>query len=346
MDRSPYLLRQTKTRAPAAGTCKTGAPGRDPTPESGDDRGEPQMPDTPTPAQPRKAQQGLARRPRQNRGDVGSSSQSGRASSRQYCTPKCLGGLVAGGVLDKECPNVSLHRGTDGDGHHPVGHAAWLGLLRKQLGQTLDEGFVPLGKQGARGVLFQVTLLVYGYTFVSKATTASFVRELEHEAKVYERLWPLQGVRVPVFLGAVDLREVGRTYYYDIQVHLIHFMLLSWGGSSLDEVDVDVSDRAKVKQEVVQSVRALHVHGVAHTDVREANVLLDKETGRVMVIDFEQALLAEHSRPALAPVVPNKRTRRAETVDINPTARKLISRDDIIRRKMQDDISSVTALWF
>lgn len=27
--------------------------------------------------------------------------------------------------------------------------------------------FVPLGKQGARGVLFRVTLLIYGYNFVS-----------------------------------------------------------------------------------------------------------------------------------------------------------------------------------
>lgn len=45
------------------------------------------------------------------------------------------------------------------------------------------------------------------------------------------------GVRLPVFLGSVDLRDVGRTYYYDIEVCLAHFMLLSWGGSSLDETE-------------------------------------------------------------------------------------------------------------
>jgi hypothetical protein len=43
-------------------------------------------------------------------------------------------------------------------------------------------------------------------------------------------------------------------------------MLLSWGGRSLGAAEVP--DRAKVQREVVRSVRALHTHGVAHTDVR------------------------------------------------------------------------------
>jgi len=40
-------------------------------------------------------------------------------------------------------------------------------------------------------------------------------------------------------------------------------------------------------------VRALHVHGVVHTDSRDANVLWDLETERVMIIDFEHAVLME-----------------------------------------------------
>jgi hypothetical protein len=79
-------------------------------------------------------------------------------------------------------------------------------------------GSLPLRKQGARGVLLQIILLAYGYTFVSKAITTRFVRELEHEAKVYDRLQPIQGSHVPVFLGTVNLRELGRIYYYDIHV--------------------------------------------------------------------------------------------------------------------------------
>ncbi len=173
------------------------------------------MPGTPIPAQPGKAQRGLARRPRRNSSDLGSSSRGGKATNRSYCSQKCLLGLVAGENLDEECPNIAFYRGEHNDRRHPVDHTTWLVLLREQLGQSLDDGVVFFGKQGARGVLFQVTLLGYGYTFVSKAITIRFVRELEHEANVYEHLRPLQGVRVPVFLGVVDLREVERTYYYD-----------------------------------------------------------------------------------------------------------------------------------
>jgi len=68
----------------------------------------------------------------------------------------------------------------------------------------LHDVIIPLGRQGARGALFQVSLVAYGYTFVSKATTARFVRELENEAKIYDYLHPIQGVRVPVFLGSVN----------------------------------------------------------------------------------------------------------------------------------------------
>ncbi|KAK4247704.1 hypothetical protein C7999DRAFT_41034 [Corynascus novoguineensis] len=319
-DRSPYLLRQTKARAAGRRDCKASPASRDPSPESDDDGGETRIPGTPTPAQPRKALRDPARRPRGNNGDVGPSPRSSTGSNRQYCTQTCL--------LDRR---------------HPVDHAAWLGLLHEQLGRTLDDGIVPLGKQGARGVLFQVTLLAYGYTFVSKATTARFVPELEHESKVYEHLRPLQGIRVPVFLGAVDLREVGRTYYYDIQVHIIYLVFLSWGGRRLGEIEV--WDKAKVKREVIQSVRALHVHGVVHTDVRDANVLWNEEMDRAMVIDFEQAVLAERPQSALAPVMPNKRARRTD-VDTNTTAGKLKSKRDATRLGMQDDILAAKMIFF
>ena len=62
-----------------------------------------------------------------------------------------------------------------------------------------------LRKRGARGFVFQVTLLRYGYTVVGKATRADFVPELKHESNIYRRLRELLGVRVPVLLGTVDL---------------------------------------------------------------------------------------------------------------------------------------------
>lgn len=114
-------------------------------------------------------------------------------------------------------------------------------------------------------------------------------------------------------------------------------MFLSQGGNSLDEVDV--SDQAKVKRDVVTSVRALHGHGVVHTDVRDANVLWDGK--RVMLIDFEQAELVEPRR-ALDPVVPNKRLWRAEGTGETTADKRLKKRGDL---KMQKDIREVEGIF-
>ncbi|KAK3943777.1 hypothetical protein QBC46DRAFT_338119 [Diplogelasinospora grovesii] len=318
VDRSPYLLRRKKNQVLDPGCCKAILAGRGWSPEhSDDDGGRTQMPGTPTPAQTRRGgQRGLARRPHGDRGAGATSSHSGRVSNRQYCTQKCLLGLVAGGLLDEKCPNFA---------------------------RTLDDGIVRLGKQGARGVLFQITLLAYGYTFVSKATTARFRQELEHETNVYRRLRSLQGTCVPVFLGAADLRDVGRTYFYDFQVHITYLLFLSWGGVSLDEAGIWEA-KGKVTRLVVRSVRALHIHGVAHTDVRDANALWNRQTERAVVIDFEQAVLAEAPRPALSPVVPNKRRRCVKGMRINKPQGQLSSKigpipfsavqDDILAAKM------------
>jgi hypothetical protein len=51
--------------------------------------------------------------------------------------------------------------------------AGLLCSLHDQLKHSLDDGIVPLGNGGVRGVLFKVTLLGYGYTFVSKGTGES-----------------------------------------------------------------------------------------------------------------------------------------------------------------------------
>ncbi|TXB96577.1 hypothetical protein FocTR4_00012044 [Fusarium oxysporum f. sp. cubense] len=137
--------------------------------------------------------------------------------------------MAKGGFLNSKCPNVALHCKSCAPARtrHPVNHEEWLRLLWKQLKQSLDDGIRPLGEGGARGVLFQVTLLAHGYTFVSKGTVRAFIRDLEHEAAVYERLKPIQGVCVPVFLGAVDLRSINKTYYYDHRVYVVHMIFLS-----------------------------------------------------------------------------------------------------------------------
>lgn len=164
VDRPPYLLLRA-TKALAVGRTTTGGAGckDDPLgsrpPSSSresdeDDRSGARTP-PPTPVEPRLARHGMPQRPcGDSGGGAGSSSQRDGYSKRQYCTQECLLGLVTGRKLDDKCPNVSLYRGTDGDRHHhPIDHTTWL-CLREQLGRTLDDGVLPLGKQGARGVAF------------------------------------------------------------------------------------------------------------------------------------------------------------------------------------------------
>lgn len=117
-------------------------------------------------------------RERQGRPQAPGGSDTQGSSRRQYCTQKCLLGLVKGSLLDKKCPNITFHRGQKSSSYHPVDYTKWLQLLKEQLRRTLGDGVVRLEKQGARGVLFQVTLLMHGYTFVSKGTVQEFTEDL------------------------------------------------------------------------------------------------------------------------------------------------------------------------
>jgi hypothetical protein len=66
--------------------------------------------------------------------------------------------------------------------------------------------------------------------------------------------------------------------------------------------------------------------------VRDANVLLNMETSRIMVIDFEQVVLMERPRLALGPVVP-----------IDTTISKPKWKPNQL--KMQDDILAAMVLF-
>lgn len=216
---------------------------------------------------------------------------------------------------------MSLHskqpnnHGSQRRARHPIDHAKFLELLWEQLKRTLDDGITPLGLGGARGVLFRVSLLAYGYTFISKGTVRAFVRDLEHEAAIYQRLQAIQGIHVPVFLGAIDLRSMDRIYYYDHRVYVIHMTFLSWGGHDLDPTETAGGADEQLQGKAMQSLHAIHQQGVVHKDVRTANMLFNAEVNGVMMIDFERALLLEPPRRPLGQLVPNKRRRKPETGD-------------------------------
>ncbi|KAH7118405.1 hypothetical protein EDB81DRAFT_848123 [Dactylonectria macrodidyma] len=220
VDRSPYLLRGKNWKRVEDEPIKR--PTRKDGGEPSDDESGPHMPDTPSLTERRSGRGGrgeqggqgtrrsrriLERRPRGG----GGGGRGGRGGNNEqevpFCTQKCLLGLVRGGTLDPRCPNLALHN-RPGNNHrsnrhgsrracaaHPIAHTDFVELLREQLERTLDDRITPLASGGARGVLFKVTLLAYGYTFVSKGTVLAFIKDLEHEAAVYERLQPGMAMR-------------------------------------------------------------------------------------------------------------------------------------------------------
>ncbi|RKK30538.1 hypothetical protein BFJ66_g16262 [Fusarium oxysporum f. sp. cepae] len=191
----------------------------------------------------------------------------------------------------------------------------------KQLERSLDEGITRLRQGGTRSVLFQVTLLAYGYTFLGNGTVRAFVSHLTHEAAVYNRLSPLQGRDVPVFLGAIDLRVMDKIYYFVHRVYVVHITFLSWGGDSLaDALKTGGFTDKSLQSMAITALRAMHQEGVVHKDVLFSNMLFNREVKRVMMIDFEREVLVKPPRPPLAQLVPNKRRRKPEETECKKTA--------------------------
>ncbi|ORY62423.1 uncharacterized protein BCR38DRAFT_347104, partial [Pseudomassariella vexata] len=150
----------------------------------------------------------------------------------------------------------------------------------------------------------------YGYTFVSKGTVPEFVEDLQHESAVYEQLKPLQGSCIPVLLGAIDLRELERICYYDFRVRIVYMIFVSWAGTCLDEADLPEDIKGKVRQEVEQSLRAVHSMQVVHRDIRKSNMFWNNETNKTMIIDFERAILLDSPQLPLREVIPGRKVQQ------------------------------------
>lgn len=227
------------------------------------------------------------------------------AQSGQYCTQKCLLGLVKGGPLDTLCPNMRGH----GQSCHQIDLPAFIVLIRQQLSEDLDTDCKPVGVPGACGVLFRVRLKSHGYTVAAKCTPIDFVHRLKREATIYERLRPIQGIHVPVHLGNIDL-EV--PYLYEGIAELVHMMFLSFGGKLVSK-HLTAENRPFVTQQVDCSARAIHDLGVLHKDLEPRNILWNEETGQVMIIDFERAVVVER-RTVLGAISANqKRKKESDT---------------------------------
>ena len=222
----------------------------------------------------------------------GTPSESYSSPTRQYCTQACLLGLKRGWDLDQSCPNVSSHRTVESGTKHPINASEFASLVGDQLRQNPYRDCVAVdpydltGKIGAVGALFKLEIAQYGYTFVGKGTQSTHVSHLHHESLVYSRLERLQGEVVPVYLGVVDLSRGHGGYLLPAAARIVHMMLMSWGGEVATQAGVP-----NMTTEKRRSSQAVFNEGVLHNDLRPPNLLWNEERRRVMVIDFDRAIL-------------------------------------------------------
>lgn len=266
--------------------CKPGGLPKNSDNEQDDDDG-PNTPIRPSASSSKKSQGKLSGQRNYESRKNSNQTSSSRGTQRQYCTQRCLMGIAREWPLDKNCPNASLHA-RHGQ-KHAVDQSKFLNLVQKQLAEDLDHNCEPLGLQGARGALFQITLTSHGYVFVGKGTVQAFVPDLRHEGDMYLRLAKLQGAVVPVYLGNIDLTE---WYYLDVGVRILHMLLMSWGGNLADE-DESMKDSSELQKEIKRTVTDVRRAGVDQMDVRPSNLLWNRETHRVMLIDFERAAMTQ-----------------------------------------------------
>ncbi|PSN73790.1 hypothetical protein BS50DRAFT_607293 [Corynespora cassiicola Philippines] len=230
------------------------------------------------------------------------------ARGGQYCTQKCLLGLVKGGPIDTACPNVRYH----GRSCHRINLSNFLDRIRQQLSEDLDRDCQPVGVPGACGVLFRVRLKSHGYVVAAKCAPVDFVHRLEWESAIYRRLRSIQGIHVPVHLGNIGLKT---PYFYEGIAELVHMMFLSFGGKCISEYRTS-KNKAYIARQVDCSVQAIHDLGVLHKDLEPRNILWSQETSQAMVIDFERAQIVQ-PRTALVSISANrKRTRRSEASSV------------------------------
>ncbi|KAL1976106.1 hypothetical protein VTN31DRAFT_2388 [Thermomyces dupontii] len=198
-----------------------------------------------------------------------------------FCTQRCLLGLRQGGRLDDACPNVDLHRqGLDGD-QHPIDAVQLVQMLKRQLDRDPDHGCTPVGRCGSYGAPFRITCATYGYTVIGKGTTSCLWREVSREAEIYRILQKVQGLAVPVFLGAIGLAQI---YFLHGAGRIQHMLLMGWAGEKIRSVEAG----STLSGEISRSRKQLRLCGVVHEDLRLDNMLWNEELGRVLIIDFHR----------------------------------------------------------
>ncbi|KAI1911969.1 hypothetical protein LOZ61_003510 [Ophidiomyces ophidiicola] len=208
----------------------------------------------------------------------------GKEKMRQFCTQKCLLGLLHGGSLDRNCPNVATH----GETEHRIDRYEFRRLVQAQI---LRKDFGPFGCEsmnihGTTGALFRLTLFSHGYTLVAKGAPVETINRAVYEEYLYRHLRPIQGVHIPVCLGSIDISS--RPLWYDGIAAIVHLLFLSHAGRRV-RFHAGPNNLKTFATSASESLQAVHRLGVLHRDPHNDNLLWNAENKHVMLIDFERA---------------------------------------------------------
>lgn len=149
-------------------------------------------------------------------------------------------GLVRKHSLDDACPKINARRAHGAGSYHPLEQKYFAKLVPGQLAENPDNRYKPLGKQGARGALFRLTLQSYEYAFVARGTVTVFKATSNYEGLVYGHLHEVQGELIPVYLRNFSLVC---SYFLDVGIQIVHMLLMSWAGEQASKDLVPVMGR-------------------------------------------------------------------------------------------------------
>ena len=167
---------------------------------------------------------------------------------------------------------ISAHTVRGTSNKHALGRKSLAKLMLRQLVEDPENGCEPLGKQGARGTLFRLTLEWYGYTFVAKGTVPAFEAKLKHEGLVYQHLDEVQG---DLYQSTWNISLI-YPYFLDVGVRIVHMLLISWVSEQARK-DLMLTMGRDLAAETSGAVTKMLDYGVEHRDVRPPNMLWNSE---------------------------------------------------------------------
>lgn len=222
-------------------------------------------------------QRDLSSHSTEKRPAAGSKECSDRGAPREYCTMKCISGLVKGGSLDPRCPNIREH----GRERHSLSAQQFTHQLHNQLIHNREKDFEQLDIRGRTCFLMKASLSTLGYTVVIKATTKEYYSRIKGEFDAYNRLRSLQGRYIPVCIGSFSPQIA---YHYHGKP-MAYMLILSWSGVRAQGALTGKDEFLHQKRDELLSV--LRSHGVTHPDTAWRNILWNDEIGNAFIIDFE-----------------------------------------------------------